>query len=108
MSFFTKYAEGGSYLNSHSSLEYSTNDIFDILLDDNRYSENASEIAQCTKEINSHLEDFLSEFFDDHEERITEFILGLMREHFTNKEVSDRIWKTIAKEVEDKLNLKIG
>lgn len=107
MSFFTKYAEGGSYLNSHSSLEYSTNDIYDILIEDDRYQENASEIAECTEEINSHLEDFLGKFFDDNEEKITEFILGLMRNYFESKEVSDEVWNTIASEVRNKLNVNI-
>lgn len=107
MSFFTKYVEGGSYLNSHSSLEYSTNDIYDILIEDDRYQENASEIAECTEEINSHLEDFLGEFFDDNEEKITEFILGLMRNYFESKEVSDEVWNTITSEVRNKLNVNI-
>ena len=87
----------------HTSLEYSTDDLWNFIAEDRRW--NPRTIAHLFVEseaITSCLEDHLSDFFDQYGEEITEFIMDRMQRFYydNNKD----IWKMMSDVVANNQN----
>lgn len=87
----------------HTSLEYSTDDLWNFIAEDRRW--NPRTIAHLCVEseaITSCLEDHLSDFFDQYGEEITEFIMDRMQRFYydNNKD----IWKMMSDVVANNQN----
>jgi hypothetical protein len=79
----------------HTSLEYSTDDLWNIIREDRRWNPRTIAHLCCeAKPITSCLEDQLSNFFDEFGEEITQFIMHRM-ERFYHQNEKD-IWKMMS------------